>query len=387
MPLWSTILRPRPRSERSISLLKSEPSQAQLLISRPFIPLPTISSSPIETTFLSLPQESPYIRTPSITSSASTASTSSIRPDTPIAPCFYPNDVKRSQRTRIQQSAFQPYLDKGGRKNPGSSQLSSSCPPCKSILARSSSMSTRASQTTTAATGCTSSAIKSVKFVDIPTVHYASTDYRDFETFDGIEADACSHDVNMGMDVDSMEMESEIDAENQEVEDGRSISLEVFRQALCSTATPEDEREEVGGFKRLVSLSRKSSLADRNACLLPPNPRPTISGPFALGTVHAATLNDAWPPILSSAQSNTSSHPQKHLQPRLASHSSTDKNHLRSPPSMESFRSACSLGARSVRSLGSVKSTSTARGFRALLEKMGFASSIGMNVKAGWSVP
>ncbi|KAF9015429.1 hypothetical protein BDQ17DRAFT_1418500 [Cyathus striatus] len=270
-PFWSTILRPRSRSERSIPSLKSIPSQSQI----DFTPAPsTIISAALSssTTSSSLSSASdPFkadsadIRPPSVASTVSTASlstaTSSSRPETPTFPAFVPSSYNNSVRPRYQRRRA---TDPSYGHPPA--PLSASCPPSKSILTRASSISTKNSSSTAAS--------KSVKFVDMPTVHYASTGYWDLHTSSNTYLERTETSLNMGLDVDSMD----VDADSHLLENvDNSHPDECDRELQCSTPTPEKERAK--GLRRLVMMSKKISAVSSAYS------RPTISGPYALGAL------------------------------------------------------------------------------------------------------
>ena len=277
---WSAVLRPRSRSERSLPMLKAKAAE-----------LPT------------LPPKAMHIRAPSIASTISTSSTSS-RPQTPTSP-----------------QKHQPHHRSSKYTSPN---------PSKSILARTASISTKNSASTTG-TGN-----KSVKFVDMPTIHYASAGYWDIDSIylDGVGSDSMDTGMEMDMDVD-------------------------MRDVLCSTPTPEKEKAK--GLKRLISLTRKPSQTA-------PASHRTISGPFVLGTVSTPPPTLAPIPSLPSL-SDTSPYFKSTSKSKGASISGPFP--LRTASSLESFRSTKSSGGRSVRSLGSVRSNKNTGIFRAWLGRMG----------------
>ncbi|TFK40898.1 hypothetical protein BDQ12DRAFT_720634 [Crucibulum laeve] len=362
-PFWSTILRPRSRSERSIPLLKTIPSQPQIVLAPT---LPTYAISTLSTSTMSSTASKPIdIRPPSITStlsstSASTA-TSSSRPGTPTSPLFPPPSspyvCHKFHRPYHRRYATDPTQD------PRLPPLSASCPPSKSILTRTSSISTKNSST--------AASNKSVKFVEMATVHYASTGYWDVKTLD--QPPINDESITMGVDMDGMDMD--ISTESQTAlgkdltfaEDGEDVRLnrDEMRELHCMTPTPE--REKSKSLKRFVSLSRKLPSAPISSETAPQE-RPSISGPYALGAFSGLT-----PPT----QSTKSFKCQLSKPNARASTSPYGGVPLRTAPSLESFRSAKSYGGKSVRSLGSVKSTASTRGFRSWLSRLGMG--------AGWS--
>ncbi|KAF8887786.1 hypothetical protein BD779DRAFT_1672604 [Infundibulicybe gibba] len=303
-PFWSAILRPRSRSDRSIPLLKTTPS--------PPVASPTQATRSKGIAHPSIPRHQQHTRTSSLTSTDSTTSTapSSSRPSTPPTP----------------SSPFT--VPAPPPKEPHRYPVSQSCPPMRSILTRTASISTKNSAST---------ANKSVKFVEVPVVYYPLWDLGD--------------DGAMGIDVDGMEMgvlrdgsrEALLIQREKEWEWARStptpekIRLRAAQHQINQTPS-QRSRDQTSSpptsLKRLMSLTR-SKPAPTDAR------RPSISGPFALGT--CAPTSPAQLPARA----------------------------LRSAPSLESCRSGRSVGARSVRSLGSVRSSTSTRGFRAWLGRMG----------------
>ncbi len=371
IPFWSTLLRSRSHSERFNPSLKAKPSRAQLVISRPFAPLPTISSSPVEPTFISTTGKHSHLRTPSMTSTASTASTSSTsRLCTPTIPTLSYNP-KRHQQKETNQLSLSSSQGRCARSGLDYTPLSSSCPPCKSILARSSSLSTRGSHTTSAASGCSLS--KSVKFVDIPTVHYPNADHLDFDDPSKIGANQ-TNETQMGIDVEGMDLgyESHIDGPETKAED-----MEAARDALCNVPTLDREHERAAALKRVSSIKhRPPSSENRSNCgLSEPNPRPAISGPYALGTHASPTDDRASPAPIIPPTRRTKDSP---LPPLPVS--SQVKNRLRSASSMESVKSTLSTGARSILGLGGLKNSTRAWFGRS------FGPGIKINFGIGWSL-
>ncbi|KAK0208882.1 hypothetical protein DFS33DRAFT_481747 [Desarmillaria ectypa] len=184
---------------------------------------------------------------------------------------------------------------------------------------------------------------KSVKFVDMPTVHYASICHSE------LNWDWATPDENS--DADETESETEeggayspmlgrILGFDQEDEDAEGTEYKSVTDHGC----PEERKDETGSLKRLVSLKRSSSSASSRSI----KARPSISGPFVLGSPSSVSTIPSPPTTLTRAASIS---------------------HLRSAPSYESFRSARSSGgksalsAKSLRSIsGSIKSS--AREFR-----------------------
>lgn len=187
----------------------------------------------------------------------------------------------------------------------------------------------------------------------------------------------------------------------------------------------QGQGQQTRGLKRLMSLTRKSPVTPSR---FTPSPtgvgRPTISGPFALGShpqtqtqLQSPPLSPAHPPSPSSTllspyathslsttslrssgsirsvhsyRSQTRSTYTRNGKPRQSPANTSDPKSktggfsslptfsasasLRHVPSLESFRSAA---GRSVRSLGSVKSSASTKGFRAWLSKLGSGIGIG----------
>lgn len=246
--------------------------------------------------------------------------------------------------------------------------LSQSCPPSKSILTRTSSVSTRSSGHTVN---------KSVKFAAIPTIHYASGGYWDLEALDSPDHEH----MDMGINVDAMDVDDPFSFtgyRGDQLDDPRD--LVTLRELQCTTPTPEREREKAKGIKRLMSLSRKpvkpTTATNTNAVTAHKplqrsrsshSPRPLISPPYPLGT---------FPPPQTHAMQSSASLRHATAQPSVKKGEAfagsvpdlqRSTGTLRTAPSCESFRSSKSMAARSTRSLGSVKSTSSTRGLRAWL--------------------
>lgn len=363
IPFWPTLLRSRSHSGRFNPSLKARPSRAQLVISRPFTPLPTISSSPVETTFISTTAIHPHLRTPSMTSTSSTASTSSTsRLCTPTIHSLHYNS-KRHHQKETNQLSLGSLHGRHVRPRIDFTPLSSSCPPCKSILTRCSSLSTKGSHTASASSGC--SLNKSVKFVDVPTVHYANTDYLDFK----MDATDQANDTQMGIDLEGMDLsyDSSIQGSGTKAEE-----MEAVRNALCDL---ERERDGDTALRRITSLEQRSSSSDKRSSSQS-NHRPAISGPYALGTVHATPTGD---PVSAAMTVPPPRRTKDSPLPPLPI-PSQDKNRLRNAPSLESVKSTLSTGARSILSLVSLKNTT-----RAWFGKS-FGPGIKINFGPGWSL-
>lgn len=347
-PFWST-LRPRP-------MLKARPSRTRLVISPPFKPpLPTISPNTSETTFRSEKMDTSPLRTPSITSIASTASSTSA-PNTPTVASFAYAPRQHPLRNRPPNRHLKSSSDY--------SPLPSSFSPSKSILARSSSVSTSGSHTTFS-TGVPSPT-KSVKFVETPMVHYASRGYWDLESLKEVEASQSLPDIQMGMDVEEMDLGGDDLALSRTMK----RELEIAREAMCATPTLDTERGRVKGLQRIISLKRRTSLPTKRdkSCLQSLSRRPTISGPYVLGTFQGASAEDGWPPSSPSLADHSPLQRSKGSQPTRSL--SLNRVYLRSAPSLESVRSTRSAAARSLRRVSSINGVNNARGVRAWLEKI-----------------
>lgn len=330
-PFWPTILRPRSRSERSTPLLKSIPSVNVAS------PSPTFISS-FSTLNHTSPSRPMRVRPASIASTlSSTSSHSSSTPETPTSlgfavPCSKP---RRTYQRRNNDPRLPP--------------LSASC-PSKSILTRTSSISTKDSTTTTH---------KSVKFVDAPTVHYAAPSY--WSADERIDLDVAGDGLlDMGIDVDGMDMDMPVSMEKS-IYPGRDHQLGPAHQCEeLHPSAPSPEKEKASSLKRFITTRKAPDVppsASRNQ-LPSTSPRPTISGPYALGTFNSL-------PRSTTTTFNASK----------SADMSQSGISLRPAPSLESFRSVQSTAAKSAHSVGSVRSTASTRGFRAWLERMGNAWS------------
>ncbi|KAK2461716.1 hypothetical protein APHAL10511_006179 [Amanita phalloides] len=372
IPFWSTLLRSRSRSDRSVPSLKARPSRAQLVISRPFTPLPTISSGPNETTLISTTKHLP-LRTPSITSTASTASTSSTRLGTPTKPSFSRNTNRHRRNGTLRP--LESFTSQHAKPEIDYPSLSSSCPPSKSILA---SVSTKGSHTPSATSGAPQN--KSVKFVDIPTVHYASPagwHSLSMNEIGKIGAGQRGNDAHLGIDVEGMDIDRDLHLRGSEAKE-LCHSSERAIEVLCCTPTPEKER--ATALKRLVSLKHSAAIERGRNILSTASRRPTISGPYALGTVQSMSTNDTASSILPLSLSQQNKEPSL----SLSSAADSDQNRLRNAPSLESVKSTRSIGARSMFSLGSTKGAASIRGFRTWIET-NIAPNIRLNFGSGWS--
>lgn len=163
----------------------------------------------------------------------------------------------------------------------------------------------------------------------------------------------------MGIDVDGMDMDMPVSMERS-IYPGRDHQLGPAH--LCEElqpSAPTPEKEKASSLKRFIMTRRAPDAPSpsRNQ-LLSTSPRPTISGPYALGTFNSLP------------RSTTST-----FNPSKSTDIAQSGISLRPAPSLESFRSVQSTAAKSAHSVGSVRSTASTRGFRAWLERMGNAWS------------
>ncbi|ESK88965.1 hypothetical protein Moror_13187 [Moniliophthora roreri MCA 2997] len=332
-------------------------------------------------------------------SSASTATTSSVsQPSTPTSPSLSPMIAKKFKPNpnhtcivEIDEPESEVELEKlmgfpGLKRTVDVDVDNGSSSPVSAVtpLARSDSLLKLKVDTRS----CTTSSNKSVKFVETPIVHYASAGYEpDFWHVPGEDSGMDSR-----INVDGMDTGDEAEKENfgqrgkqpsasalsiphpyayakgiqmdiDEEEEARDVVKQRIptpdyrpedRDMMCITPTPERLQERGGRSpRRLVNQSVKrkpsSSSSWRSARSPSPSrsvtPRPTISGPFVLGSLPTHPV--APPP------------PPPPPPPKSASHHPYGRGHgiaLRSAPSLESFKSAKSSGAKSVRSLRSLRS-------------------------------
>ncbi|KAF9258603.1 hypothetical protein L218DRAFT_990477 [Marasmius fiardii PR-910] len=313
--------------------------------------------------------------------STSTTATTSSLPQTPSSPSFSPSIMKKfkpnhqcivedvepesepeDKLTAIEQSISM------RRKN--SSSSSDDPMPSTPVFSQSFTSPKRRLKLDT-------SSNKSVKFVDTPTVHYASAGYEpDFWHIPGE-----SMDTDDPIDTDHMDIENEADNATEtsrnhalqvpsishpyayaqspyrmDVDEETSSSKAVpslrnyrpeDREMFCVTPTPDRVRER--GLKRIVSKSIKRQPSSGSSWRPVPSsspsrsitPRPAISRPFVLGSASVVPSHSSEPFASTRGQSRS-----KLVSSGIA---------LRSAPSLESFRSVKS-NARSVRSLRSLKS-------------------------------
>ena len=276
------------------------------------------------------------VRPPSISSSSS-VSTSTSRSSSPRSPATPSSSIYTKTRRPL------PY-----RRHPENDStlppLSSSSPPSKSILTRTSSILTKESSLT---------GNKSVKFAAVPVVHYATASYWDLDNFD-------KEETTMGINIDAMDVDDSYHAFRTHVPVPKDFSgmldIAKLRESQCATPTPERENAKTKGLKRLLSLTKKPSAVTTTSTSVATvyrsqlSPRPVISIPYALGT-H---------PTSAALQSDASL-------PYSASDSAPDLvGILRSAQSLESFKSSAN---RSVRSMGSFKSSLSTRGLKIWLRR------------------
>ena len=328
-PFSPTIFHSRSHSEQSFSpSLKRIKSQSETghkytpsSPSRPKISSPKLIS----------------VRPPSISSSSSSISTSTSRSSSPRTPATPSSSIYTKTRRPL------PY-----RRHPEIDStlpsLSSSCPPSKSILTRTSSVSTKESSF---------NGNKSVKFAAVPVVHYATASYWDLDNFD-------KEGTTMGINIDAMDADDSYYECRTHVSSGM-LDIAKLRESECATPTPERENAKTKGLKRLLSLTKRPSAMTTTSTSVATvyrsqlSPRPVISIPYALGTQPTSALqSDASLPY--SAVSAADSAPDL-------------VGILRSAQSLESFRSTKSSTTRSVRSMGSFKNSLSSRGLRAWLRR------------------
>ena len=194
------------------------------------------------------------------------------------------------------------------------------------------------------------SSSKSVKFAAAPTVHYASAGYWE------VEARLCAkEEESLGIDLDSMDF----DLGN---EHGALVA------SLRPPPSPKKEKKEsslgFGRKKSSRSRSRSKEGEDRSLRRLVglrragPPPRPSISGPYALGTAPVPVPRDHDAPVssassfMSTGSGSSSLRSKSSLRSRLSKRTGLSSSlPLRRAPSMDSVKSG---GARS---LGSIAST------------------------------
>ena len=273
------------------------------------------------------------VRPPSISSSFS-ISTSTSRSSSPRTPASPSSSIYT--KTRRPPSY---------RRHPKNDYISSlSCPPSKSILTRTSSVSTKESSIT---------GNKSVKFAAVPVVHYATASYWDLENLD-------KEETTIGIDIDAMDVDDSYHGYRTHVtvpkDNSRMLDIATLRESQCTTPTPEREKAKAKRLKRFMSLTRKP-LATTATSTSMATSRPVISTPYVLGT-HPTSALQSNASLPYSAASATSSVPDL-----------VDMLPLRSAPSLESFRSSKSSATRSVRSMGSLKSSSSIRGLQSWLSR------------------
>ncbi|PPQ98893.1 hypothetical protein CVT24_003524 [Panaeolus cyanescens] len=353
---WPNFFGPRPRSERSVPVLKTIPSNSQL--GENSLPSPSSHSVRITTDQISAPR--PILtRPPSVSSTLSSLSTYSSRSESPTTPVSV---IVTSPSSFVRNRRPHPYHYQRRQRKPvthDTSPMPSSCPPSRSILSRSPSVSTKSSIPTTS---------KSVKFAAIPIVHYASKEFWELDAADS----------SMGINVDSMDIDESCegpvtDDEVDEDEHDSALFDARFRDLVCATPTPEREKEKTRGLKRLVDMAKKPIPligTNNTAHRSPPPSKAIISAPYQLGA-YPTQLNNSTTSLGSLKKSG-------YKQPRQPDFSQESRRtpSLRMAPSMESFRSSKSATARSVRSMGSYRSSASTRGLRSWLTRtLGWAET------------
>jgi hypothetical protein len=169
----------------------------------------------------------------------------------------------------------------------------------------------------------------------------------------------------MGINIDAMDVDDSYLECRTHVPVPKDFSgmLDVakLRESQCATPTPERENARTQGLKRLLSLTKKPSAMTTTSTSVATvyrsqlSPRPVISIPYALGTHPTSALqSDASLPYSASGASDSA--------PDFV-------GILRSAQSLESFRSSKTSANRSVRSMGSFKSSVSTRGLRAWLRR------------------
>ncbi|KAG2023177.1 hypothetical protein CC2G_000860 [Coprinopsis cinerea AmutBmut pab1-1] len=383
---------------RSIPLLKTIPSQLEVTLYPPELNEngasqdvdSSNSSSSVVKGGGSGIGEGVRTRAPSIASTlSSTSSQSSSRPTTPVTPfdsvCGINKPGHPHRFGHHRRHASNPVLPPKGLN---SAPLSSSYPN-KSILTRTSSISTKDSVTT---------ANKSVKFVEVPTVHYASAGYWDVASVERMEVDSPPHVDDMGMDLDIMDIDScrsryrnsrapyRRERTGPYAGRGAVSRMTDFIDELpdCETQDPEPDFAQSGALKRLMTFKR-SSRASRGrkhasayaqlSTSLPPTPsipRPVISGPYALGSHPVSSSPAHSTTSLRSNMSRSSKASKSFLSfSSVTPTSGITNSYGTGVSSLENYRSARNPATRSVRSLGSVKSSSsTASGLKSWLSRI-----------------
>ncbi|TFK30698.1 hypothetical protein FA15DRAFT_662723 [Coprinopsis marcescibilis] len=381
-PFWATVFRPRSRSVRSIPLLKTIPSQLEVTLHPPTFPSDAEGSNSSSSLVRPIRISK---KPPSISSTLSSASShSSSRPETPITP----SEPSLSRGFHHRRYASNPTYS-SSRVPP----LSSSC-PSKSILTRTSSISTNKDSISTAN--------KSVKFVEVPTVHYASAGYWDLETVDRMDVDEGSAIDGMGMDIDAMDAcykprrKPTIQRRGARPYPSRGA---ISRADLTATpelddTLPETELQHARassntGFKRFMNLNRRSSVSTQRSASASPAPaspvtnglapqrglhRPSISGPYALGS-HPLPLTPASPTHSTTSLRSNMSKSKGRFFPSSPASASISPLCGTGTNSFDSYCNPRNGATRSVRSLNSVKSASSVPGFKSWLSRLGTSRS------------
>jgi hypothetical protein len=191
-------------------------------------------------------------------------SPSSSRSDSPVTPISVSSTFRTGRRHSYDLPRHRHRRCSHSSEIPRTSTIQSS--PSKSILARTASVSTRASSHTVN---------KSVKFATLPTVHYATRAYWDMDT-----ADTSS----IGINVDSMDLDDDPFA-NYRSREGSVLEADEKSLVNQPRDPPPTSKQDPKRIKRLVRLARKSvRLGHANN---PSSERPVISSPYALGSYPA----------------------------------------------------------------------------------------------------
>ncbi|KAH6917123.1 hypothetical protein BKA70DRAFT_1417897 [Coprinopsis sp. MPI-PUGE-AT-0042] len=421
---------PRSRSLRSVPTLKTIPSQSEVNLRTPSLIMEEddteSSSSDLNANAKSatIPRSAKLgKRTLSTGSSTSSTSSQSEVPSTPSDP--YSAFLKSAQaqtrsfydrRYMTNSGSHRPQL---GGLNPA---LSSSC-PSKSILARTPSVST-AKESPTTATAPTA-AQKSVKFAEMPTVHYGSGRAR--------EAEVAAEAPPPPSPIDKVDSQTGLYRDLPEIRSRPPVKrvsrLERARPAVRPVAdldvpTPSNmenelvEGKEGSALKRFMPFARRPSASrsprPTNRTTPPPPPlpssgtntpssapipvpplsinsgRPSISGPYALGSFVPSSPTHS----TSSLRSNMSKSSRKSTYSTRGKASGTNTKTPRAffsftststtptssishlygtgTSSLEDYRKNGGEATKSVRSLSSVKSsTSATTGLKSWLSRFG----------------
>lgn len=409
---WSAVLRPAKKNPPSISLpspspLRTIPSQTQLVFS------PTDLTNPRPA-----PKITPrHARSASISSTVDSVSLSyspsSSRSESPITPVSISSPFPYNPKATRRRSYDLPQSNRRHRRylhmttpltptkpNPIMTEIATppflSPPPpisrsptgTKSILARTSSVSTRASSHTNR-----TNSNKSVKFATLPTTVYYSNPYRGPGGHGGNYWDLDPDNKSVDINIDSMDLDQdpfanyrsrvgdddEDDEDDSEVEEKKKKKNEktsMISKLRSITPTPEREREKQKAkrVKRLLTFARRSSTSVV----------PTAGSTTAIHRYHYHHRADSSAPSGTGARPAISSpyalgsHPHHHL-PHPYHTLDTDTSYLNAPErpwtkslqgqsggggaghhsaSCESLQSSKTTGAFSVRSVDSFGSLS-----------------------------